>query len=174
MKRQAGLRRSTPLKAASVALKRSKPVKRANSANPNRMWLVRAAQVDGVSYFPGWVDVSVFPRLREFCVRAKPRRGRERSAAETLRIYGPPERRAWIQGRECLVCGSTPCENVHTRSGGTGRKADACFIVALCPAHHRELHQHGQNTFEIKYGLDLVIHAMLTDIIWQRRQERGA
>lgn len=92
---------------------------------------------------------------------------RKRAAFE--RTYGGDARVEWVKARECLVCGASPCENVHVKSGGKGRKADACWIVALCPAHHHELHQHGANTFEVKYRIDLQVQAMLTDIIWQRQ-----
>lgn len=80
----------------------------------------------------------------------KPKR---RKPSEMLRIYGPPERRAWIKQSPCFVCVSLlpilrgsdhrwACDNAHTISGGKGRKADAKEIVPLCRAHHRMYDDH--------------------------------
>lgn len=71
-----------------------------------------------------------------------PMKRKARPASETLRIYGPPERREWVKSLACLgrLCGGR-CEgaidNAHTVNGGKGRKADADTIVPMCRAHHR-------------------------------------
>ena len=37
---------------------------------------------------------------------------------------------------------------------GSGRKADACWVVILCPTHHPEAHT-GEKTLAAKHNLDL-------------------
>lgn len=89
-----------------------------------------------------------------------------RTAAERLRIYGPPERQEMIRQAGCIICGQS-AELVHTKSGGTGRKADYASLVGMCRGHHHELHQHGSRTFEARYGVDLKALAELTEAAWQ-------
>lgn len=99
------------------------------------------------------------------------RKGRKPS--DTLRIYGTPARVGWVQSQPSVVSGKGPCENVHVKTGGTGRKADACWIVPLTHAEHRELHRRGQLTFEAKYGIDLAACAITTEAAWQERTRHG-
>jgi hypothetical protein len=100
---------------------------------------------------------------------SKPMRARKRSASEFQRIYGGAERVAWQKAQPCLVigCGRGPCEVVHTTSGGTGRKADACHTVSLCAAHHRELHAVGVRTFESLHHLSLAACAAECERAWR-------
>ncbi len=91
-----------------------------------------------------------------------------RTAAERLRIYGPPERVRWVQERGCALCGRL-AENAHTASGGLSRKAGYQTIVGLWPEHHRELHNNGSRTFEARYGVDLKALADLTEAAWQEK-----
>ena len=86
------------------------------------------------------------PRTKR--LKPTPLRPKKRSAAERERIYGPKGRVEWVKSLPCLICQRTPSENAHTENGGMGRKADYTTIVPLCAAHHRELHQHGQESFE--------------------------
>lgn len=102
--------------------------------------------------------------------RVKPSNPKRKGKA-FARAYGSEARVAWVKNLPCLVCAATPSQNAHVRSGGTGRKADARWIVPLCDTHHHELHTKGINTFEVKYLLDLDIWAMLIDIQWQRQPE---
>ena len=91
-----------------------------------------------------------------------------RSKQESYRIYGSPERQAFVRSLGCLIDGSEP-ELAHTRTGGMGRKADAETIVPLCHAHHSELHQHGVKTFEQSWGVDLQATAAWIEAKWQSR-----
>jgi hypothetical protein len=91
------------------------------------------------------------PTRRAWINRTAKKR-KKRKPSETLRIYGPPARRAWIKSLPCFACaGLSPLfgwasqghsENAHTVTGGTGRKADADTIVPLCRSHHRRYDQH--------------------------------
>ena len=70
-----------------------------------------------------------------------------RSSAEFARIYGSEDRVRWIASQPCCVCGSTPSEGHHVRSGGTGRKAHHRWIVPLCRPCHIRYHHRGRETF---------------------------
>lgn len=92
----------------------------------------------------------------------------ERRKREFARCYGSPSRVQWIAWQPSVVSGLRPCENAHVRNGGTGRKADARWIVPLTPAEHRELHRVGKVTFEYTHGVDLDYLAELTNDDWER------
>lgn len=96
---------------------------------------------------------------------------KKRSAAETQRIYGGEDRRAWIASLPCSVpaCPRTPSENAHTRTGGVGRKADADTVIPLCAVHHRQMHAVGQHTFARLHGLDLTRAAERIANAWRAR-----
>lgn len=94
-----------------------------------------------------------------------------RHTANWTRAYGSAERVAWVAAMPCAVCLRPNCENAHVRSGGTGRKADACWIVPLCPLHHAELHR-GAKTFQAKYRIDVLEEATITEARWQRHELR--
>jgi hypothetical protein len=92
-------------------------------------------------------------------------RNKERHAKNWTRAYDSPEFVAWIREQPSIVSGKGPCVAAHSRTGGTRRKADACWNVPLTQEEHDELHDHGIKTFEAKYGVSLAFHAPLT---WQR------
>jgi hypothetical protein len=100
----------------------------------------------------------------------------ERHGDEWIRVYGSPERVAWVNAQPCLVASSAcagKMENAHIKTGGISRKADAEFIVPLCRHHHRgELHVIGTASFEAKHGLSLEFHA--ARIHQQHLKECGA
>lgn len=82
--------------------------------------------------------------LRKTAIKRKPR-----SAKQFARIYGSPERAAWITSMPCMWAGAGlgPClgETVqaHVRSDGHGRKADARWIVPMCSlGHHPQFDQY--------------------------------
>ena len=102
--------------------------------------------------------------------RIKPRK---RSASEYARIYGSKERVEWVKSSPSVASGLRPCVNAHTVNGGTGRKADACWIVPLTDAEHRELHRIGKESFNAQYGVDLDTCAMRTEKLWQSHTQRS-
>ncbi len=66
-----------------------------------------------------------------------PRVNRKRKAKNTLRAFGPVERRKWMKTQLCVGCGRvqgffTNIVSAHIETGGTGRKSDARLTIALC------------------------------------------
>lgn len=98
--------------------------------------------------------------------RVNPRNPARRSKA-FARCYGSEARVLWMSRQPCCVCGYPVSENVHTKGGGMGRKADADTIVPMCHDHHRELHQSGTASFELAYGIRLASVAHNTDLAWR-------
>ena len=81
--------------------------------------------------------------------RIRPKR---RTAKEATRIYGTPAHQDWLRAMPCLGCARMGSEDRphhlhHTKNGGTGKKADACWQVPLCHDCHRLVHA-GAETFE--------------------------
>jgi hypothetical protein len=108
---------------------------------------------------------------------------RARKAKNSARAYGPAARREWLLARPCIVCGIEGyTEQAHTRTGGTGRKADASTLIALCgqrlrriPGNcgldegcHAELHRVGRSSFEKIHGVNLDVLAAATEKAWLR------
>lgn len=62
---------------------------------------------------------------------------KRRKKSETLRIYGPKARRAFVYGLPCAACGFVGySQNAHVAGeSGVGYKADARFIAPLCGFH---------------------------------------
>ncbi len=94
---------------------------------------------------------------------------------EFERVYGSVDRVHWIKRLPSIVSGRAPCENVHVKSGGMGRKADACWIIPLTSWEHRDLHQHGPTKFFEIYGrvIDLEAAAVETERRWQEHLAKG-
>jgi hypothetical protein len=74
----------------------------------------------------------------------------------------------WVASQPCAVFGrgrtrvALPCygriEVHHVRtgqSGGMGLKPGDQNCVGLCIAHHRQIHEIGVKTFEVRYSVDL-------------------
>ena len=103
-------------------------------------------------------------------------KAKKRSVSETVRIYGSPERIAWMKSRGCVAskwsCAIWPREIVHVETGGMGRKADASETVTMCSVHHHQLHEIGIKTFEGIYGINLKDEAAKCDTAWQESQQR--
>lgn len=67
-----------------------------------------------------------------------------RPEAETIRIHGEPEFRAWIKRQPCVFArldpdmGEHAGESVaaHIKGDGTSRKADVQFTVPMCHSCH--------------------------------------
>jgi len=99
----------------------------------------------------------------------------ERRARETLRAYGPPERRAWVCSLPCSVpgCWATRSVQAHVnpegRPSGMARKHDASQIIPLCGIHHQEYHQIGQDSFNRRHNMDVDMCAMVIDCRWKER-----
>lgn len=96
----------------------------------------------------------------------------KRKKANWARAYGSDERVEFVASLPCVVQRpSSPCagtiENAHVANGGRGRKADADRVAPICTAHHQELHQIGQQSFEARYGVDLKVAARITEMRWQ-------
>ena len=89
--------------------------------------------------------------------KAAKRKNARRSAQAFRRAYGSKERVHAIQAMPCVVCKALPSENAHVRSRGAG--GGAADIVPLCMAHHREQHDTGIETFEVRYSIDLAAEA---------------
>lgn len=80
------------------------------------------------------------------------------------RAYGGAGRIAFVKSLPCVVKGRPdgfpvrhdgPIEVMHTKSGGTARKADARLTVPCCQYHHRNAHTWGIETWQRAYGVDL-------------------
>lgn len=93
-------------------------------------------------------------------------------AAKFKRVYGSEDRAEWVRGQPCVACGKSPCHNAHVKTGGTSRKADAKWTVPLCTPCHDECH-HGQQSFEVKYKIDLGFQAQIVDARWEAVTLRG-
>lgn len=94
-----------------------------------------------------------------------------RTKRERERIYGPPAYRVLLDQIGCIICGTVPVEIAHVKSGGVGRKADYTHTVGMCPTHHREQHQMGTKSFEVRYGVSLTDRAAQIQQAWTRREE---
>ena len=71
---------------------------------------------------------------------------RARKAKNWERAYGSKAFVQWISRLPCWACnyaGPSPRQAAHTTTGGMGRKADACTIIALCNVCHSKQHGGG-------------------------------
>ena len=105
------------------------------------------------------------PIKRKTPVRA---RNPKRKAAEFARCYHSEARVLWIQALPSVVSGAGPCQNVHTRGDGAGRKAGYQWIVPLTDAEHKALHRIGKASFEDAHHTDLDHEAAITDARWEQ------
>lgn len=77
------------------------------------------------------------------------------------RAHGSPERRAWMKAQPCYICGRTPSDAAHMRSGGVSRKSGVEWTAPLCSddvrsgyvGHHSEFDA-GKQSFALKYDFD--------------------
>ena len=96
--------------------------------------------------------------------------------AEFERVWDSEEFRQYTERSPCVVTGRGPCVGHHVTPNddppsGTGRKADAKWVVPLLDRLHKELHNIGWETFERKYGIDLKEEARQHWARWQRESE---
>lgn len=100
--------------------------------------------------------------------RIKPRNP-SRKAANFARAYHSDERVQWVASLRCACgCGVTPCENAHTESGGTGRKADYDTIIPLAKKCHAVQHAKGWGAIGLNQGEARDI-ARQVERMWGRR-----
>lgn len=98
--------------------------------------------------------------------RVRPRNAKRRTS-EWARAYGSKARVQWVKSQPCILCGERPSENAHIRTGGMGRKADACLIVPLCRTHHEGFHRFGKAKMELAYDVSFAHAALQTETGWQ-------
>ena len=111
------------------------------------------------------------PLKRKTALKAKTRpKPKPRSSAEFQRVYGSKRRVEFVKHLVCSVCGATPCENAHTKSGGMGRKADYTTIIPLCRKCHRIQHAKGWQAFGFN-AVDLERLAAFIQALWVRRDD---
>lgn len=99
--------------------------------------------------------------------RIKPKK---RTPAEKDRIYGSPERIAFLQSLRCACgCGVTPCEVAHVANGGMSRKGDAeSNTIPLATKCHAKAHAKGWESIGLtKY--EAAIIALQVEHMWERR-----
>jgi hypothetical protein len=88
------------------------------------------------------------------------------------RQYHSVERIEFVKWLPCIVTLKSPCENVHTETGGMGRKADYTTIVPMISEKHHELHDIGVETFLRKYPhVNLRRSAAETEQKWLAHQK---
>lgn len=94
---------------------------------------------------------------------------KKRKLSEFQRVYGSKERVAFVKSLPCVVpgCQDRRIQNCHSRSGGTGRKADYFWIYPGCEKHHAEEHKIGRKTFEKRYQIDLNFESYWTNVRWK-------
>ena len=66
----------------------------------------------------------------------------------------------FVRSHSCIVegCAARPIEVAHVRKGsdaGTGRKPSDYHTVSLCQMHHAEQHAIGEDSFAMKYNVNL-------------------
>jgi len=87
----------------------------------------------------------------------------------------------FVRGFVCLAFGRAghecdgKTEAHHVRNGtdgGTGLKPGDDFAIPLCGEARRSLHSHGETTFALRFGVDLVAHAARLWRISPHRKDR--
>jgi hypothetical protein len=82
-------------------------------------------------------ELAISADLSNRAVMARPRRYRDKVHLK------------FVAAQACVVCGREPCEPHHLRFAqprALGRKVSDEFAVPLCRIHHREVHDHGDET----------------------------
>lgn len=82
----------------------------------------------------------------------------------------------FVRGFECVIAGKHECygkiEAHHVRTGtdgGTSLKPGDNWCIPACSAAHREIHDHGELTFEMRRGVDL---KAIAAALWRRSPHR--
>lgn len=58
-----------------------------------------------------------------------------------------------IKKRNCIICGSSPCDPCHLKTVGSGGDDTEENVVPMCRRHHSEQHNLGIKSFYDKYFL---------------------
>jgi hypothetical protein len=94
-------------------------------------------------------------------------------AAKTIRLRDK-EHRKFVATQPCLVCGRSPADAHHLRFAqprALGRKVSDEFTVPVCRAHHRELHNHGD---EVSWWKRIEIDPIPIALkLWQHSRPNG-
>jgi hypothetical protein len=94
-------------------------------------------------------------------------------AAKTVRLRDKQHRR-FVAAQPCLVCGRSPADAHHLRFAqprALGRKVSDEFTVPVCRAHHRELHNHGD---EISWWKRIELNPLPIALkLWQQTRRNG-
>jgi hypothetical protein len=94
-------------------------------------------------------------------------------AAKTIRLRDK-EHRKFVATQPCLVCGRSPADAHHLRFAqprALGRKVSDEFTVPVCRAHHRELHNHGD---EIAWWKRIALDPLPIALkLWQHTRRNG-
>ena len=90
-----------------------------------------------------------------------------------------PERndayKRWLRKWPCIVCKKQwSVEAAHTGPHGIGTKASDYACIALCKAHHQELHQIGPLRFQEGYFIVFTELAAMYKGVWDMLQARKA
>jgi ERF superfamily len=139
-----------PISAGEKAKPRRKP-------NSNRVSVGRAAAKNGV------VDGTTSEvAAQSVTPLTKPLRLRD------------PDHLKFVSTQPCLVCGRSPSDAHHLKFAqqrALGRKVSDEFTVPLCRAHHRELHQRGD---ELTWWQQINIDPLNTaQRLWQATRTKG-
>jgi hypothetical protein len=63
----------------------------------------------------------------------------------------------FIRKLPCAICQDDTRTDPHhqrgSKTGGTSFKCHSIRALPLCRKHHSEVHDHGHETFELKYGV---------------------
>lgn len=93
--------------------------------------------------------------------------------SEFARVYHSQARKKFVQQLPCTLhsgaC-SGPIHGHHTKTGGTGRKADYDTIVPVCTLHHRVIHQFGQREAFEAHRVDPKQAAARVEAMWRASQ----
>jgi hypothetical protein len=121
----------------------------------------------------GWIKPSAKASLRKS--RIKPKRLTAAEKREKFaREYHSDAFVRWIRSLPSVASGHGPCVAAHTENDGKSRKGSWKTIVPLTDTEHREEHQHGRQTFEAKYGIDIKACAARTAAAWLAHSQEEA
>ena len=93
----------------------------------------------------------------------------QRKAKAFAKAYESVSRVEYIKRLPCSVlgCMDKPSENAHVGAhAGMGLKGEADTVIPLCPAHHRQYHEIGRDSFATMHRMDYAYCARMTELAW--------